>query len=219
MATAGMLAALAVGLLAAAVSGVPDAMKVARGLVPEEGAAAGGVGVAGGEGAGQQRKGARILAAETLAYHAPLPNYLDHIPCRQALATSSQHCSLLSLFSVPWFLGCSSFLLTARSCSLTSHFSSLLASHFSAPLASHSSALPASHFSTPLTSHLSALLGSHLSAPLASYSSALPSSDFSDPLTSHLSSLLGSQFLFTLPLILLLPLARISVPPPTPFLL
>ncbi|CAI7733398.1 unnamed protein product [Closterium sp. NIES-53] len=88
MATAGMLAALAVGLLAAAVSGVPDAMKVARGLVPEEGAAAGGVGVAGGEGAGQQRKGARILAAETLAYHAPLPNYLDHIPCRQALATT-----------------------------------------------------------------------------------------------------------------------------------
>ncbi|CAI7778401.1 unnamed protein product [Closterium sp. NIES-54] len=87
MAAAGMrvlvLAALAVGLLAAAVSGARDAMKVARGLVPSEGGATGGAGAA-----GQQRKGARILAAETFAHHAPLPGYLDHIPRRQALATS-----------------------------------------------------------------------------------------------------------------------------------
>ncbi|CAI5520989.1 unnamed protein product [Closterium sp. Naga37s-1] len=89
MATAGMrvlvLAALAVGLLAAAVSGARDAMKVARGLVPTDG---GGAGVAGGAAAGQQRKGARILAAETFAHHTPLPDYLDHIPRRQALATT-----------------------------------------------------------------------------------------------------------------------------------
>ncbi|CAI7934528.1 unnamed protein product [Closterium sp. NIES-54] len=96
-----VLAALAVGLLAAAVSGARDAMKVTRGLVPEEG----GDGAApGGVGAGQQRKGARILAAETFAHHAPLPDYLDHIPRRQALATSTQRCSLLSLSSLPWFL-------------------------------------------------------------------------------------------------------------------
>ncbi|CAI5480866.1 unnamed protein product [Closterium sp. Yama58-4] len=43
-------------------------MKVARALVP------------GG--------GRRILAAETFAHDAPLPGYLDHIPRRQALATS-----------------------------------------------------------------------------------------------------------------------------------
>ncbi|CAI5988592.1 unnamed protein product [Closterium sp. NIES-65] len=87
MATAGMrvlvLAALAVGLLAAAVSGARDAMKVARGLVPSDGGAPSGAGAA-----GQQRKGARILAAETFAHNAPLPGYLDHIPRRQALATS-----------------------------------------------------------------------------------------------------------------------------------
>ncbi|CAI5988597.1 unnamed protein product [Closterium sp. NIES-65] len=87
MATAGMrvlvLAALAVGLLAAVVSGARDAMKVARGLVPSEGGAPGGAGAA-----GQQRKGARILAAETFAHHEPLPGYLDHIPRRQALATT-----------------------------------------------------------------------------------------------------------------------------------
>ncbi|CAI5531642.1 unnamed protein product [Closterium sp. Naga37s-1] len=58
-------------------------MKVARGLVPTDGAAPGGVAGA----AGQQRKGARILAAETFAHHEPLPGYLDHIPRRQALAT------------------------------------------------------------------------------------------------------------------------------------
>ncbi|CAI5531643.1 unnamed protein product [Closterium sp. Naga37s-1] len=99
MATAGMrvlvLAALAVGLLAAAVSGARDAMKVARGLVPSEGGAPGGAGAA-----GQQRKGARILAAETFAHNAPLPGYLDHIPRRQALATCTQRCSLSSLL---WF--------------------------------------------------------------------------------------------------------------------
>ncbi|CAI7776042.1 unnamed protein product, partial [Closterium sp. NIES-53] len=110
MAAAGMrvlvLAALAVGLLAAAVSGARDAMKVARGLVPSEGGATGGAGAA-----GQQRKGARILAAETFAHHAPLPGYLDHIPRRQALATCTHCCSLLSLSSLPW-----------SSPSLASHF-------------------------------------------------------------------------------------------------
>ncbi|CAI5999863.1 unnamed protein product [Closterium sp. NIES-64] len=75
-------------------------MKVARVLVPTDGAAPGGVAGA----AGQQRKGARILAAETFAHHEPLPGYLDHIPRRQALATCMQRCSPLSLSSLPWFL-------------------------------------------------------------------------------------------------------------------
>ncbi|CAI5482023.1 unnamed protein product [Closterium sp. Yama58-4] len=48
-------------------------MKVARALVP--------------------RGGRRILAAETFAHDAPLPGYLDHIPRRQALATSMRCCS------------------------------------------------------------------------------------------------------------------------------
>ncbi|CAI5988576.1 unnamed protein product [Closterium sp. NIES-65] len=75
-------------------------MKVARVLVPSDGAAPGGVAGA----AGQQRKGARILAAETFAHHEPLPGYLDHIPRRQALATCTQRCSPLSLSYLPWFL-------------------------------------------------------------------------------------------------------------------
>ncbi|CAI5498382.1 unnamed protein product [Closterium sp. Naga37s-1] len=141
MATAGMrvlvLAALAVGLLAAAVSGARDAMKVARGLVPEEGGAAGGVG------AGQQRKGARILAAETFAHHAPLPDYLDHIPRRQALATT-----------------CGRTTVTIRSQFLSSP--SLLASHFTALLGSHFTALLGSHFSAPFTSFLCSLYPSFL---------------------------------------------------------
>ncbi|CAI5481419.1 unnamed protein product [Closterium sp. Yama58-4] len=123
-------------------------MKVARGLVPEEGAAAGGVG------AGQQRKGARILAAETFAHHAPLPDYLDHIPHCQALATSTQPCSLLSLSSQPCFLSSAvPFFSRCVPALLASHFSALLASHFSALLASHFSALLASHFSALLASH------------------------------------------------------------------
>ncbi|CAI7798071.1 unnamed protein product [Closterium sp. NIES-54] len=95
MAMAGMrvlvLTALAVGLLAVAVSGARapltivcgggggsewsgTAMKVAIGLVPTDGGATGGAGAA-----GQQRKGARILAAETFAHHAPLPDLSCHI--------------------------------------------------------------------------------------------------------------------------------------------
>ncbi|CAI5988549.1 unnamed protein product [Closterium sp. NIES-65] len=117
-------------------------MKVARGLVPTDGAAPGGVAGA----AGQQRKGARILAAETFAHHEPLPGYLDHIPRRQALATCTQRCSLLSLSYLPWFLS-----------SAVPFFSQPVP----APLASHSSA--------PLASHSSAPLASHSSAPLASF--------------------------------------------------
>ncbi|CAI5495962.1 unnamed protein product [Closterium sp. Naga37s-1] len=60
-----VLAALAVRLLAATVSG---ARVVIRALVPGE--------------------GGRILAAETFAHHTALPEYLEHIPRRQALATS-----------------------------------------------------------------------------------------------------------------------------------
>ncbi|CAI5955064.1 unnamed protein product [Closterium sp. NIES-64] len=71
MATAGMrvlvVAALAVGLLVAAVSGARDVTKAERALVP-----------------GESR---RILVAETFAHHAPLPDYLNHIPRCQALAT------------------------------------------------------------------------------------------------------------------------------------
>ncbi|CAI7867535.1 unnamed protein product [Closterium sp. NIES-53] len=209
MATAGMrvlvLAVLEVGLLAVAVSGARDAMKVARGLVPEEG----GDGAApGGVGAGQQRKGARILAAETFAHHAPLPDYLDHIPRRQALATSTCCCSLLSLSILPWFLDSAvPFLSQPVPALLASHFSAFLASHFSALLASHSllpllliSLLPLPlshlfallasifsdpltlHFSAHLTSHFSALLGSHFSSHLASHSVAPLGSHFSAPI-------------------------------------
>ncbi|CAI5492506.1 unnamed protein product [Closterium sp. Naga37s-1] len=132
MATAGMhvlmLAALAVGLLAAAVSGARDAMKVAKGLVPTD---VGGNGVAGGAAAGQQRKGARILAAETFAHHAPLPDYLDHIPRRQALATScgritvtirSQYLGRYDLHSLTCLLLPSSpFSLTSFPCPSSQH--------------------------------------------------------------------------------------------------
>ncbi|CAI7835853.1 unnamed protein product [Closterium sp. NIES-53] len=160
MATAGMrvlvLAALAVGLLAVAVSGARDAMKVARGLVPTEGGAPGGAGAA-----GQQRKGARILAAETFAHHAPLPGYLDHIPRRQALATCTLRCSLISLSSLPWFLSSAfPFFSLPGPALLASHFSALLASHLSALLTSHFSALLGSHFSAHLASHSAAPLGS-----------------------------------------------------------
>ncbi|CAI5520988.1 unnamed protein product [Closterium sp. Naga37s-1] len=213
MAASGMrvlvLAALAVGLLAAAVSGARDAMKVARGLVPTDG---GGGGVAGGAAAGQQRKGARILAAETFAHHAPLPDYLDHIPRRQALATSTRCHSLLSLSSLSWILRLlflsshSAFLLPLPLISLfslpliPSHFSALLASYFSAPLASHFSYLLVSfifarfplisarlgsRFFAPLCSHFSAFHGSHFSAPLCSHFAAHFGSQFSAPLTSH----------------------------------
>ncbi|CAI5521211.1 unnamed protein product [Closterium sp. Naga37s-1] len=165
MATAGMrvlvLAALAVGLLAAVVSGARDAMKVARGLVPTDG---GGGGVAGGAAAGQQRKGARILAAETFAHHAPLPDYLDHIPRRQALATCTAFLlpfPLISLLPFPLIsllplalisllpfrlICCSpwlSFLCSPWLSFLCSPFVSSaapLGSHFSAPLGSHFSA-------------------------------------------------------------------------------
>ncbi|CAI5498380.1 unnamed protein product [Closterium sp. Naga37s-1] len=141
MATAGMrvlvLAALAVGLLAAAVSGARDAMKVARGLVPEGGAAAGGVG------AGQQRKGARILAAETFAHHAPLPDYLHHIPRRQALATTRSCSPCLSFHCSPWL-------------------SLLPLPHFSAPFTPHFSAPFTPHFSAPFTSFLCSLYPSFL---------------------------------------------------------
>ncbi|CAI5527085.1 unnamed protein product [Closterium sp. Naga37s-1] len=218
MATAGMrvlvLAALAVGLLAAAVSGARDAMKVARGLVPTDG---GGGGVAGGAAAGQQRKGARILAAETFAHHAPLPDYLDHIPHRQALATCTCFYSLLSLSSLPWFLWSAVPFFSQRvPAPLPSHFSSLLGSHFSAPLGSHFSAPLGSHFSAPLGSHFSAPLGSHFSAPLASHFSAPLDSHFSAPLGSHFSAFHGSHFSAPLTSHLLLPLALISLLPLSP---
>ncbi|CAI5531611.1 unnamed protein product [Closterium sp. Naga37s-1] len=140
---------LAVGLLAAAVSGARDAMKVARGLDPSDGAAPGGVAGA----AGQQRKGARILAAETFAHHEPLPGYLDHIPRRQALATCTQRCSPpLPLFPslVPSL--CCFFFSQPVSALLVSHFSAPFASHSPAPFASHSPAPVASHSSAPVAS-------------------------------------------------------------------
>ncbi|CAI5482796.1 unnamed protein product [Closterium sp. Yama58-4] len=138
MATAGMrvlvLAALAVGLLAAAVSGARDAMKVARGLVPTDGAAPGGAGAA-----GQQRKGARILAAETFAHHAlcgrlPRPHPPPPGP-RHQYATLLSPLPLFPL--LPSAILCSPCL--SFSCS-PSHSSAPVASHSSAPLASHSSA-------------------------------------------------------------------------------
>ncbi|CAI5508179.1 unnamed protein product [Closterium sp. Naga37s-1] len=124
---------------------------VARGLVPTEGGAPGGAGAA-----GQQRKGARILAAETFAHHAPLPDYLDHIPRRQTLATSRPCSPWLSFLCPP----CLSFL-----CSLPL-IPLLLASHSSAPLASHSSAPAAPHSSAPFVSHPSPLLILLLLLPL-----------------------------------------------------
>ncbi|CAI5521209.1 unnamed protein product [Closterium sp. Naga37s-1] len=192
MATAGMrvlvLAALAVGLLAAAVSGARDAMKVARGLVPTDG---GGGGVAGGAAAGQQRKGARILAAETFAHHAPLPDYLDHIPRRQALATctccypSSPSLPCLGSLGLVFLSSHRAFLLPFPLISLLpfplisllplalisllpfrliccSPWLSFLCSPWLSFLCS-----PFVSSAAPLGSHFSAPLGSHFSAPLS----------------------------------------------------
>ncbi|GJP75101.1 hypothetical protein CLOP_g5590, partial [Closterium sp. NIES-67] len=75
------LAALAVGLLAVAACGARDMIKGATDVAAKE-PPEGGKGVA-----GQQRKGARILAAETFSQRSPLPDYLSHIPRRKALAT------------------------------------------------------------------------------------------------------------------------------------
>ncbi|CAI5518514.1 unnamed protein product [Closterium sp. Naga37s-1] len=182
-------------------------MKVARGLVPSEGGATGRAGVA-----GQQRKGARILAAETFAHHAPLPGYLDHIPRRQALATCTHCCSLLSLSSLPWSSPSLASHLAARPsppvrccCSLLSlsslpwflssavPFFSLpvpasLAAHFYAPFGSHSSAPFVSHSSAPFVSHSSAPFVSHSSAPFVSHSSAPFASHSSAPFASHSSA-------------------------------
>ncbi|CAI5999267.1 unnamed protein product [Closterium sp. NIES-64] len=81
-----LLAPLAVGLLATAASAARGVMGGARGMAPGEADSSDGSSSAGG--AGQQRKGVRILATDTFAHHAPLPGYLDHIPRRQALATT-----------------------------------------------------------------------------------------------------------------------------------
>ncbi|GJP40927.1 hypothetical protein CLOM_g589 [Closterium sp. NIES-68] len=67
-----LLAALAMGLLVVLVCG-------ARDIAPRE---------AGKAVAGKQRKGARILAAESFSHHNTLPDYLSHIPRRKALATT-----------------------------------------------------------------------------------------------------------------------------------
>ncbi|CAI5508204.1 unnamed protein product [Closterium sp. Naga37s-1] len=88
-------------------------MKVARGLVPTEG------GAPGGAGAGQQRKGARILAAETFAHHAPLPDYLDHIPRRQALATCTRKCYPFPSFPTCFGIAAPLFPTTPVSCGRT----------------------------------------------------------------------------------------------------
>ncbi|CAI5531531.1 unnamed protein product, partial [Closterium sp. Naga37s-1] len=102
MASAIRVLLLAVGLLATAASAARDVMGGVRGMVPGEASSSDGSSSAGG--GGQQRKGALILAAETFAHHAPLPLYLDHIPRRQALATSTQHCSPSLLLYPHWFL-------------------------------------------------------------------------------------------------------------------
>ncbi|CAI5977450.1 unnamed protein product [Closterium sp. NIES-64] len=97
-----LLAPLAVGLLATAASAARGVMGGARGMAPGEADSSDGSSSAGG--AGQQRKGVRILATDTFAHHAPLPGYLDHIPRRQALATSTRCCSPSLLLYPNWSL-------------------------------------------------------------------------------------------------------------------
>ncbi|CAI7892969.1 unnamed protein product [Closterium sp. NIES-53] len=106
-------------------------------MVPGEAGSSAGGSSAGG--AGQQIKGAHILAAETFAHHAPLPGYLDHIPCRLALATSTRCCSPSLLLYPHWSL-CAAAPLppTTVNATLASHFSSPRGSHFFHPLSSMS---------------------------------------------------------------------------------
>ncbi|CAI5518423.1 unnamed protein product [Closterium sp. Naga37s-1] len=175
-----LLAAIEVGLLATAAIAARDMMSGARGVVPgEAGSSAGGSSAGGAE---QQIKGAHILVAETFAHHAPLPGYLDHIPRRQALATSTRCCSPSLLLYPHWSL-CAAAPLppTAVNATLASHFSSPRGSHFFHPLSSMS-LLP-----VPLMSLLPLPLMSLLPVPLMSL------------LPVHLMSLLPVPLMSLLP--------------------
>ncbi|CAI5479980.1 unnamed protein product [Closterium sp. Yama58-4] len=167
-------------------------MKVARGLVPTDGAGA----------AGQQRKGGRILAAETYAHDAPLPGYLDHIPRRQALATSTL---LLLPFSLSTLVAAAILSLSTRAGALAVLLLTPM-SLLSPPFISLLPSALLSLFTSALVHHLllSALMSLFPSSPIlpsalsSLFTSALlfcsPTTQFPAPLSTHFPAPVALEF-------------------------